>query len=630
MWVVIKKIPIANLLEYIYYNLLTSFDLGFDLEDDKHVLGVRASQPLLSAGLLYLRGGEIDAAIDYYQKALTISQELGDRALEGNILSYQGLMYELLEQPDKALNLYEKSLVLLKEAGDSYAVEKTLEQQGIILLKTGKYAEAEKAFWDAIKLWEGSKAYRKEHLASTSSSGLTLGLDVAFLYYTRESIYHYLQRALIEQGKHKEALEISQRSRSQALGEILINRKIISNNQEPKQKISFESPNLTRIQEIAKAQNATIVQYSLIPDIDKPQDSLLYIWVIQPNGKIDFRSIDLAKLKLPLSDLITISRNVIGARGRSDVEIVAKINPQQQKTRLQELHKLLIEPIENFLPQNPQARVIFIPQGDLFLTPFAALQDAKGKYLIEKHTIFTSPSIQVLDFASKSRQKTRSKSWNANDALIVGNPTMPNLSKINPTFKNIRIDPLPVSETEAIAIAKQLKTQPLIGPQATESEVVRRMKTARLIHLATHGLITNMRGTTPQLGSIPGAIVLASSGDEESNDGLLTAEEIYKIDLNADLVVLSACDTGRGEMLGGDGIFGLSRSFIGKGVPSVMVSLWSVPDAPTGELMTKFYKYYLENNLDKAQALRQAMLDTMKTHPNPKNWAGFTLIGDAE
>lgn len=67
--------------------------------------------------------------------------------------------------------------------------------------------------------------------------------------------------------------------------------------------------------------------------------------------------------------MITISRNVIGARGRSDVEIVAKINPQEQKTRLQELHKLLIEPIENFLPQNHQARVIFIPQGDLFLTP---------------------------------------------------------------------------------------------------------------------------------------------------------------------------------------------------------------------------------------------------------------------
>lgn len=287
---VIKKIPIANVLEYIYYNFLTSFDLG----DDKHVLGVRASQPLLSAGLLYLRRGETDAAIDYYQRALTISQELGDRALEGNILSYQGLLYELLEQPDKALSLYKQALTILKESGDYYAEEKTLEQQGRILLKTGEFAAAEKAFLAAIKLWEGSKAYRREHLTSTN-----LGIDIAFLYALRENIYHYLQRALIEQGKNKEALELSQRSRSQALGEILINRKIISNNQEPKQKISFESPNLTQIQEIAKSQNATIVQYSLIPDIDKPQDSLLYIWVIQPNGKIDFRSIDLAKLKLP-------------------------------------------------------------------------------------------------------------------------------------------------------------------------------------------------------------------------------------------------------------------------------------------------------------------------------------------
>lgn len=110
---------------------------------------------------------------------------------------------------------------------------------------------------------------------------------------------------------------------------------------------------------------------------------------------------------------------------------------------------------------------------------------------------------------------------------------------------------------------------------------------------------------------------------------MLTASEILDLKLNAELVVLSACDTGRGRITG-DGVIGLSRSLITAGVPSVIVSLWSVPNAPTAELMTEFYRNWPEKKLDKAQALRQAMLTTMKTHPNPKNWAAFTLIGEAK
>jgi CHAT domain-containing protein len=118
-------------------------------------------------------------------------------------------------------------------------------------------------------------------------------------------------------------------------------------------------------------------------------------------------------------------------------------------------------------------------------------------------------------------------------------------------------------------------------------------------------------------------------GNSQGNDsGLLTAEEILEMRLKASLVVLSACNTAQGKTTG-DGIIGLSRSLIAAGVPSVIVSLWSVPDAPTAELMQTFY-LNLQKNSDKAQALRQAMLTTMKTHPQPRDWAAFTLIGEAE
>ncbi len=123
---------------------------------------------------------------------------------------------------------------------------------------------------------------------------------------------------------------------------------------------------------------------------------------------------------------------------------------------------------------------------------------------------------------------------------------------------------------------------------------------------------------------VPGAIALAPSG---KHDGLLTSCEILDMKLNADLVVLSACNTGGGNITG-DGVISLSRALITAGVKSVIVSLWSVPDNSTAFLMSEFYRYF-QHNPDKAAALRQAMLATRKKYNNPVDWAAFTLIGEA-
>jgi CHAT domain-containing protein len=180
------------------------------------------------------------------------------------------------------------------------------------------------------------------------------------------------------------------------------------------------------------------------------------------------------------------------------------------------------------------------------------------------------------------------------------------------------------STREAIQIAKFLNTEALTGNQATKATVMQKMQRSRIIHLATHGLVQDFKGF-----GVPGAIALAPSGKADNLiDGLLTAGEIYEMKLQADLVVLSACDTGRGDIRG-DGVVGLSRTLISAGVPSVMVSLWAVNDNSTAFLMTEFYRN-LRQNPDKAVALRQAMLTTMKQYPNPKQWAAFTLIGEAE
>jgi CHAT domain-containing protein len=210
------------------------------------------------------------------------------------------------------------------------------------------------------------------------------------------------------------------------------------------------------------------------------------------------------------------------------------------------------------------------------------------------------------------------------EMLIVGNPLMPSVWNSQTGTKE-QLSYLEGAEREAQAVSKLFGAPALLGEQATERAIKQQISNARIVHLATHGLLDY--GTPEDTGVLdfPGAVALAP-GDGE--DGLLTSAEIVEMNLNAELVVLSACDTGRGRIRS-EGVIGLSRSLISAGVPSVIVSLWAVDDAATTELMQEFYQQW-QQNPDKAQALRQAMLTTMQKHPDPKLWAAFTLIGEAE
>ncbi|RMG05559.1 MAG: CHAT domain-containing protein [Cyanobacteria bacterium J055] len=282
-----------------------------------------------------------------------------------------------------------------------------------------------------------------------------------------------------------------------------------------------------------------------------------------------------------------------------------------------------------FTPPNPDDRVIFIPQGALFLVPFPALPDGTGTYLIEKHTIQTAPSIQVLELTRQAKERGNA----TGEALVVGNPAMPEIA-LQWDATPQRLSPLPGAEGEAVEIARILETEPLLGDRATETAIVERMSRAQTIHLATHGLLDELvlhletQGRSParlEALNFPGALALTPSA---TDDGLLTTAEIAQLDLHAELVVLSACDTGRGELTG-DGVVGLARSFGAAGASSIVVSLWQVPDAPTALLMTEFYRN-LQENPDRARALRQAMLTIKQTHPHPADWAAFTLIGETD
>ena len=165
------------------------------------------------------------------------------------------------------------------------------------------------------------------------------------------------------------------------------------------------------------------------------------------------------------------------------------------------------------------------------------------------------------------------------------------------------------------------ETSILIGKDASEANAkTMHLDDFKTVHLASHGLIDEER---PQLSSV----VLNAGSPEE--DGYLTMREVFDLKLNADLVVLSACKTGLGKQIRGEGITGLARAFFCAGASSVLVSLWNVNDRSTADFMMDFYSSRTQRGMNKTAALKEARLKMIggKKYSHPYYWSPFILIG---
>lgn len=600
---------------------------------------------LINIGTVYYFLEQRNLTIDYYQRSLSLAQKLGDRKLQGEVLSNLGLIYEDQKEFAKAIQAHQQSVAIAQTSKDPRAEAQARNNLGHTLFYAGELAESEKNLRTAVKLLDSLR------------SGLG-DFDQVNIFDTQVFTYNLLQQVLIAANKPEAALEASEQGRARAFAQLLASRLAVAPSAKKASQSSsvavISAPSIAQIRQIARQQNATLVSYAIVPDAQfrfrgkqRAKAAGLFIWVVKPAGNVEFRQVDLnslSKQQITLEELVQVARCLSPtplcptleefvqskqpAAKQTDEPTTSSQSPIPYYPGLKELHQLLIAPISDLLPTNPSDRVVFIPQESLFLVPFAALQDTKEKFLVEQHTVLSAPSIQVLDFTHQQRLRSRSRPGNSKQtqdaALVVGNPTMP---KVVLTAGNApeQLKSLPGSEQEAQEIAKLLKTTAIIGAEATKANILQKLSKARFVHLATHGLLEYGSQQGSLQTGVPGAIALAPSGKD---DGLLTATEILNFRLNAELVVLSACDTGQGRITG-DGVIGLSRAWISAQVPSVIVSLWAVPDAQTALLMTLFYQN-LQHTSDKAQALRQAMLTTMQEYPQPLDWAAFTLIGEAE
>ncbi len=438
-------------------------------------------------------------------------------------------------------------------------------------------------------------------------------------------IYRGFQRVLVAQNRTESALEVAEQGRARAIDSLLVTHLAADSRL---QHVSV-APSIDKIQQIAKVQNSTLVQYSLLYDANQMYQlsrfalrsdrtyahaEALFIWVVQPTGEISFRQVNLKRLWQQNIFLASAVRNLRDFPSTSHPE-----KAENKGNNLwQQLYQLLIEPIADLLPGEPHSRVTFIPQDFLFLVPFAALQDSTGTYLIEKYAIRTAPSIQMLDVSHRNRGRGKGRGGIPfAPAVVVGNPAMPSIC-LQFDEPPVPLPDLPRAEKEAKAVAKLLGTKALIRTRARKETVMQQLDGAQVIHLATHGLLDDLEG-------LSGAIALAPSCQD---DGFLRVSEIMAVKLNAELAVVSACDISRGKIWG-DGVALLSQAFIATGVSSLILSLWASPDAPVEFLMGEFYTNLLQSG-DKALSLRSAMLATMQHHPAPRDWAAFTLIGEAD
>jgi len=288
-------------------------------------------------------------------------------------------------------------------------------------------------------------------------------------------------------------------------------------------------------------------------------------------------------------------------------------------------------------------RLLISPDGPLWEVPFVALvSNASGAphYLGAAKAMTYTPSLGLL---AQSRSEPRPlASGQELSAVVVGNPifnrrvllaskTAQGFGERSYLFLDGRPpEPLPQTEHEAIAVSRLYGSTPLLGEQATEATLRQRIQTADVIHLATHGYLHPIRAmSSGVLLSVPEK---EPEPGETDNDGALQAWEIYsQLRLKAELVVLSGCETGRGQEVKGEGLIGLTRAFQYAGARSIVASQWKVADRSTAALMVAFHSF-LRQGRPKDEALRQAMahLRQSRATSDPYFWAPFILVGDPD
>ncbi|MCB0839894.1 MAG: CHAT domain-containing protein, partial [Bacteroidetes bacterium] len=292
-----------------------------------------------------------------------------------------------------------------------------------------------------------------------------------------------------------------------------------------------------------------------------------------------------------------------------------------------DLYASLIAPVKNQLG-NLSEKLVIIPDGPLGYLPFEVLlsESASDKaivanlpYLLRDHSISYSYSVNLW-----SELKDRKRGFTGKEGVLAFAPSFTRKDEVasnREVVPNNYFTPLQYNQDEAKAIHETFGGQMFLGESATLNAFYENMSDFPIIHLASHG-------KTHDKDSRYSYIAFADPRDTAQKQ-LLYVSDLYNLHFNADLVVLSACETGLGTLYRGEGITSLARAFTYAGAQSIATTLWQVDDQTSAILMKTFYEF-LDQGFSKDEALRQAKLKLIEDQYDPFFWAGYILIGDAE
>ena len=590
----------------------------------------------------YFSERDLEKATKYYQQALNISKEVGNKLSEGRLHTKLGSVYSSLGNYKLSLEFYQQGLSIFKEVGSKDSEGSAYEGIGTVYFRRRDFKTAIEYHRKALsiaketgdKMLEASVYGRlgNDHFLDDVCTaeefykcsvrlldelrGLLQSNDRWKIDFRNQYKANYRKLWLVQlkQNKEMEALSTSERGRAQALMDLM------------------ESRYGVKSVHLVAAEKTSVISFiaSHLPSLTiffAEAPSCLFFWVLQKGslcqceGKKISDSLECLTHKTykqigVFKKVMCENRSLDGPADEESEEVPYRNRDEKSKASaegevdaLTALSDVVLGPISHLLQSD---EVIIVPDGPLFLVPYAALLDQHSRYLSETLSIRLVPTLTSLKLMTECPEGYHSTSG----ALLVGDPWVEGIR-----YRGSRILQLPAAKEEVEMIGAILNIKPLTGKEATKAEVLSRLNSVALVHIAAHG-----RAETGEIFLSPNPMV--AKKDLKQEDFFLTMADVLNAKLRARLVVLSCCHSGRGKIKA-EGVVGLARAFLGAGARSVLASLWAIDDAATLQFMKYFYEHLAEGQRA-SKALHQTMKQMRESDnfSDVKYWAPFVLIGD--
>ncbi|HSK80218.1 MAG TPA: CHAT domain-containing tetratricopeptide repeat protein, partial [Thermoanaerobaculia bacterium] len=618
-------------------------------------------------GDIYRKQGILQAAREEFEKALELSRAWGDRSREGHTLLALARVEREAGDVEGALARAESVLDVVE------SLRSRVQDQNLrALFLAANQGEYEFAIDTAMAL----------HRANPASGYLAKALQISERARARSLLEILSESGVdIRQGANPALLEREHNLRAE-LGQREMHRLSVLSSEDPERLAEAErriEETLEKYRAVQEDLRASSPRYAALTqprplDLREIRTQVLdgqailleyslgrersYVWAVTPDSIQGFE----LPGRVRIEEAVSTYYGMLTARNQhlpsESVPVyrrrVTEADAQVRKAA-EELSKLILAPVEGLLGNGP---VLVVADGALQYVPFAALPlPSSGIPLIRRQEVVSLPSASAL---AVLRQEARERGRAPRMLAVLADPVFREDDDRLPRQRAGRAPQVPAAPpfmprrdfSLSLAQGRQTEASPMRLPRLFSSENEAKAITAlvpadqrfvalgfaasretatsgrlgqyRMVHFATHGLL---RSDHPELSSL-----VLSLYDEQGRprDGFLRLSDIYNLELKADLVVLSACQTALGKEIRGEGLVGLTRGFMYAGAERVLASLWSVEDRATAELMKRFYHALLVEKLRPAAALRQAQLDMAGSArwSSPYYWAGFSLQGE--